>query len=75
MRPFTGRTNLETTTLNGRVFHVVKVVWSPTAIERRLADLGWRASVRRTGAAIFCHATRVRDDGVGGGNTLFGIRT
>jgi len=31
--------------LNGRVYHVVKVAWSPSDLELRLAELGWRAQV------------------------------
>ena len=33
---------------DGREFKIVKIFYDPAALERRLADLGWRFSVRTT---------------------------
>ena len=33
---------------DGREFRIVKIFYEPAALERRLADLGWRFSVRKT---------------------------
>ena len=35
------------TLLNGRRFRVVKVLWEPTLLVQRLAELGWRAMLTR----------------------------
>jgi demethylmenaquinone methyltransferase/2-methoxy-6-polyprenyl-1,4-benzoquinol methylase len=46
------RTSGEHTTLrrlnDGRTFRIVKIFYDPEALERQLADLGWRFSVRTT---------------------------
>jgi ubiquinone/menaquinone biosynthesis C-methylase UbiE len=38
---------------DGREFRIVKVFYEPAALERRLADLGWRFSVRTTGHILY----------------------
>ena len=42
----------------GRRFHVVKVVWRPDALRRRLAELGWGASLRLEGRCLVGSAWR-----------------
>lgn len=44
---------------DGRAFDIVKVYWSPEALEARLAPLGWRADLRSTGE-FFVHGSVVR---------------
>ena len=38
---------------DGREFRIVKVFYDPTDLERRLADLGWRFSVRTTDHLLY----------------------
>ena len=44
---------------DGREFQIVKRFYDPDALERRLATLGWQASVAATGE-FFIHGTASR---------------
>ena len=41
---------------DGQEFRIVKVFYDPAALERRLADLGWRISVRTTEHLLYGHS-------------------
>lgn len=47
---------------DGRRYYVVKIVWEPSALERRLRLQGWQPAVARTTTAIWGTATRATRD-------------
>jgi ubiquinone/menaquinone biosynthesis C-methylase UbiE len=49
---------------DGRAFHIVKRIWSPEELTDRLAQIGWKADLRRTDTA-FVYGSAVPVEGGG----------